>query len=121
MTEAKVEFYGAAGVLRVGITRPGLDLEEFILRTEARAAGDGSRCFQWFVNLGLPDSGAVVDLLRARGCFLGGLIPRWFDDDALLMQKLLDPPGWDRVQLSSEMAHTILTLVPYGPTWAAHP
>jgi hypothetical protein len=46
----------------------------------------------------------VTELLHARGCFLGGLIPRWLDDVGMLIQKLLDVPDWDGVLLHSDEA-----------------
>lgn len=50
-------------------------------------------------------------LLRERGYFLGGPLPRWLDTDGLLMQRLLCPPDFDENQLYSDRAREILALV----------
>ena len=59
----------------------------------------GIRVIQVWVSTGVPFAGAVVDFFRSGGYFLGGVLPRWFDADGLLMQKVMDPPEWDRMVL----------------------
>ncbi len=54
---------------------------------------------------------SVVDILRRKGYFLGGLLHRWFDEDGLLMQKLLCPPDLDGIHLQSERWHQTLEMV----------
>jgi hypothetical protein len=46
-----------------------------------------------------PAVGWAVNRLRNRGYFFGGLLPRWFDDDGMLMQKTVHPPHWDTMQI----------------------
>ena len=52
----------------------------------------------------------MVDCLRRRGYFLGGLLPRWFDSDGLLMQKTAARPGWEDMQIYFERAQKIAAL-----------
>jgi hypothetical protein len=42
---------------------------------------------------------------------LGGVLPQWFDDDGLLMQKLLFNPDFESIQLYSDRALRIRELV----------
>jgi hypothetical protein len=52
-----------------------------------------------------------VESLRERGYFLGGPLPRWFDDDGLLMQRLLQPPHWDTINLAFDDDRELVRLV----------
>jgi hypothetical protein len=110
-TKARVDHFASAQVLRASVIRPGRDFTTWAEAAEARAKDMGCRVLQWFVNLGRADVEQVVDVLHSRGAFLGGLVPRWFDTDALLMQKLEDEPDWDRIQLFSAKARTLLGLL----------
>jgi hypothetical protein len=55
--------------------------------------------------------GQAVDVLRKRGYFLGGILPRWFDVDGMLMQKITGRPNWEGIQLFSDRAKKILELI----------
>ena len=53
--------------------------------------------------------GALIDdLLRNRRYFLGGLLPRWFDEDGMLLQKISGRPNWDDIRLHTDAARRIL-------------
>jgi hypothetical protein len=52
-----------------------------------------------------------VNLLNRHGYFIGGILPRWFDQDGLLMQKLFCPPYFDEIQLHSDQTKKILSAV----------
>lgn len=107
-TQLKVEVYAAPQIFRGHVLHPGADFRQALQEAEAAALAQGCRVFQWFVDLGAPEGVAVADFLAASGHFPGGLMPRWFDSDGLLLQKLLDPPGVERVQLFSDKAREIL-------------
>jgi hypothetical protein len=59
---------------------------------------------QVWLKLTWPFIDIVVGALRDRGYFLGGLLPQWFGDDGLLMQKVLGRPNWEGIQLFSDRA-----------------
>ncbi|HEX9078945.1 MAG TPA: aromatic amino acid ammonia-lyase, partial [Desulfuromonadaceae bacterium] len=80
-------------------------------RFEQDALARRCEVLQVFVNLGEAWNGAVIELLRKSGYFLGGLLPRWFDSDGLLMQKVLEMPPLDSIMLYSERAHRILRFI----------
>jgi len=52
-----------------------------------------------------------VKILRTKGFFLGGVLPQWFDDDGLLMQKVLFTHDFESIQLYSERARRIRDFV----------
>ena len=66
------------------------------------------RTLQAFLNLGQAEVGGAVEGLCAGGWFLGGYLPRWFDSDGLLMQKILERPDYVAVRLYSDKARALL-------------
>ncbi|MCE5334668.1 MAG: hypothetical protein LLG06_08740 [Desulfobacteraceae bacterium] len=85
----------------------GEDFGEAIDAAEAESAGRGCVIHHVVLNLSYPWRGRHVDMLRSRGYFFGGLLPRWFDDGGFLMQKTKDTPNWDGIKLFSERARKI--------------
>ena len=79
-----------------------------------------SKAMRWIKTPWLFSSGWIsarrgwdhaVDILRKKGYFLGGVLPRWFDHDGILMQKLFCSPDFDGIRLHSERSHKILEMV----------
>jgi hypothetical protein len=66
---------------------------------------------QVWSKLSWPWIGEVVGELRSRGYFLGGILPQWFDEDGLLMQKVLKRPDWGGISLYTDRAKHLLSLV----------
>jgi hypothetical protein len=58
-----------------------------------------------------PWVGDAVDSLRKMGYFFGGALPRWFDGDGFLMQKLLCPPDFDSIVLVTDRAKRLLEII----------
>ncbi|MBM4328080.1 MAG: GNAT family N-acetyltransferase [Deltaproteobacteria bacterium] len=106
--DAKMTVFDFAKVARIGFYQAGSDFAEQLGNLEAQAAERGVVVLQVWVKLTSPWIGHVVDILREKGYFLGGPLPRWFDDDGLLMQKLLCPPYFDSIKLFSDRARRIL-------------
>ncbi|MCA1989071.1 MAG: hypothetical protein LDL07_08005 [Desulfarculus sp.] len=111
VTRLDSRVYDSAQVARVAILEAGPDLEPALARIEDQASARGVVVFQAWVNLGQPWAGAVTEILRRRGYFLGGPLPRWFGSDGLLMQKLAHPPDWGNIKLAFDRANGILDLV----------
>ena len=61
--------------------------------------------------LAWPWSGAAAQVLGEQGFFVGGIMPRWFDEDGMLLQKLMGPPHWDQIQIQFPRAQKILDMV----------
>jgi len=114
-TRIETQLFAAAGVMRGNVFSLGEDGEAELSKVEERAWAEGCRVCQLFLDASRPGAAAAVPFLRRSGYSFGGLMPRWFDNDALLLQKLLDPPREDRIQLYSENARTILAMALEGP------
>ncbi len=105
------EIYDYAQVTRITAWETGWDLIAALEPLEIEAAAQGVAVFQIWLPLSSPWVGWAADVLRGRGYFLGGLLPRWFDEDGLLMQRLRHVPDWNAIQLLSERSQEIARLV----------
>ncbi len=110
-TKGKTDVFAAAGVARITLFEAGEDFPAYIKETERRITAEGAVVIQVYLPLSLPCAGAVVDVLRANGYFLGGPLPRWFDGDGLLMQKTLSAPNFGEVHLYRKQAKEILKII----------
>ena len=96
---------------RLLIRSAASDLGDEIASMERQARAAGRRMLQAVLDLASPGCGPAADLLRDHGFWLGGLLPRWFDGDGLLMQKSLDRPNFAAVETYSEEAQSLLQLI----------
>jgi hypothetical protein len=109
-TRLETQAFPSAGVLRANVFRLGPGWEAQLLESETRAADAGCQVIQLFLNAGDPGAAGAAPALLRRGYVFGGLVPRWFDDDALLLQKLSFPIDAGGVALYSDDARHILSL-----------
>ena len=112
-TKSRVQchVFGFQKVARLNVEAIGSDFEETIATIEGQAGKTGSTIIQVYLPLGNPAVGDAVALLRAKGYFLGGALPRWFDQDGLLLQKIDSPPHFNSIRLYSERAGELLEFV----------
>jgi hypothetical protein len=110
-TRIEARFFAFAQVVRMAVHDLGEDFPEKIEAEETSARAKGAQVFQAWLNLTDPAVGRAVDILRSRGYFFGGPLPRWFDGDGLLMQKLDGPPFWDEINLYYDRAEMLLEMV----------
>lgn len=110
-TVGQTEIYQGAGVARFTITEAGEDLEAYVLQQEKEALENNAGVFQIYLNLASPSTGAAIEILRQHRYFLGGVMPRWFENDGLLLQKILHEPNYADIQLYTERAGKILALI----------
>lgn len=110
-SEGQVTVFDFARVARVAVDSTGADFGNYMANIEQEAVRKNLAVVQVWIKLNSRSSGAATEVLRQRGYFLGGLLPRWFDDDGLLMQKLFVDPDFDSIQLYSDRAKKILALV----------
>ncbi|HPF20919.1 MAG TPA: hypothetical protein PLC88_06225 [Syntrophomonas sp.] len=110
-TRGQIEIYEGAGVARFTITELGSDLEIYLLQQEKDALSRNACVIQIYLNLASPATGAAIEILRKHQYFLGGVLPRWFDSDGLLMQKILHEPNYADIHLYSDRAQKILALI----------
>lgn len=106
-----VRQFDFAGVARCTITSPGTDLEEQLVNLEQELRARDYAQIQIYVNLGEPWSGLLVEMLRSMGYYLGGLLPIWFGNDGLLMQKHFVDPNFDSLNIYSKRGYYIRDMV----------
>ncbi|MDD3846148.1 MAG: hypothetical protein PHC90_07270 [Syntrophorhabdaceae bacterium] len=100
-----------ARVARMTVRKAGEDFEAVFDGHEADALKQGMIVIQVWLNLSWPFIGPLTEHLRQRGYFFGGMLPRWFGEDGLLMQKVTVRPNWEGIELYSERARRILGVV----------
>lgn len=100
--------FSDAGVGRYHVFQVGADFEIAAGRLDAEADKQGVSVRQFFLNLGDPRTMVAVEVLRSRGYFFGGYLPRWFDADGMVMQKMTHDPGFERIKLFSDKARWLL-------------
>lgn len=93
----------SAGLLRRQVQRIGQDF--------ARHLEEDPAVFQLMLPLTSPHLDFAVGLARQKGFFFGGLLPRWTDQDTLLLQRLAAPPHWDQIQLYGKRAIALLETI----------
>ncbi len=103
--------FEGANLARLTVQAIGSDLREIMMGKEKLHTGGGATVFQAFLRLTDPGIGFAVRTLRGCGYFFGGVLPRWFDDDGFLMQKLLHEPNVAGLKLYSDKAKRILDFI----------
>ena len=100
-----------AGVARLTVKEACEDFRVVFDRCEAEAMGKGMIVIQVWLNLSWPWIGSLTSHLGNKGYFFGGILPRWFGEDGILMQKVLARPNWEGIHLYSEKAKGIYDIV----------
>jgi hypothetical protein len=110
-TVVDTEIFEYAQVARMAVHEAGSDFEKVFLSEEERILGRDMKVIQVWLKLSWPWVGKAAGLLADRGYFFGGILPQWFGEDGLLMQKILIPPNWEGIHLFSERAEKILEFI----------
>ncbi len=108
LTRIDTEIFESAGVARMAVHEAGSDFETALLAEEGRILSRDAEVLQVWLKLSCPWIGRIVEVLRGKGYFFGGILPQWFGDDGLLMQKIVLPPNWAGIHLFTERARKIL-------------
>jgi hypothetical protein len=111
VTDIKVQVFDFANVARLAVCEAGADFEECFGAHEKAVREKGIIVIQVWVKLSCRWINRVVDALNERGYFFGGILPRWFDEDGMLMQKIIGEPNWNGIQLYADRAKKILEMV----------
>ena len=107
----EVQRFDFAGVARCTVTRPGADVPARLRDLEEELREAQYALIQFFVDLGQPWAGGVVEQLRGQGYALGGLLPIWFETDGLLLQKHLVDPDFEGMKILSDRGRALVDLV----------
>lgn len=110
-TSIESRLFEFASVARLTVRDAGGDFREVFERRESEALGKGMTVIQVWLNLSWPWIGQLTEYLRGSGYFFGGVLPRWFGADGLLMQKVNARPNWEGIELYSEKAQRIRDIV----------
>lgn len=113
LAESKIDFeyFDFAKVARLAVVELGRDLAPALTVIETNLESRKARIFQVWLKLTDPAVGWAADRLREKGYFFGGPLPRWFDDDGFLMQKVGSIPDWDGIVRWGERAEEIFDYV----------
>ncbi|MBP2636062.1 MAG: hypothetical protein H6Q72_1969 [Firmicutes bacterium] len=67
---------------------------------------------QVILNMACPCIDTAVTILRQQGFFLGGLAPRWFGSDGIVMQRILDKePDYNTIKLYTKTGKNLLAAI----------
>jgi len=110
-SRAEMTVFDFARVARITVHAIGGDFSVRIAELEAEGREKKAVLFQAWVDLTTPWVGAAVAALRESGYFFGGALPRWFDGDGMLMQKLHCPPDFDGIVLESAFSKELLGII----------
>ena len=107
-TEMSTRVFDFAQLARVTVLEAGADFEKVFDVEQGRIEDSHCTVIQVWLKSSWPWIGEVADILRTRGFFLGGILPRWFGEDGFLMQKVLTRPNWEGINLYTDRAAQIL-------------
>ncbi len=110
-TSVESSHFEFAHVARMTVRQAGQDFPAVFEEYERDALEKGMVVIQVWLKLSWPFVAGLTDWLGGRGYFFGGILPRWFGEDGLLMQKITVHPNWEGIMLYSDRAHRILTAV----------
>jgi hypothetical protein len=110
-TEITTQIFDFTQLARLTVYEAGIDFETAFDTEEKRIKASHCTVIQVWLKLSWPWIGAVVHILRNRGYFLGGILPRWFGEDGFLIQKVLMRPNWERINLYTDRAVQILRFI----------
>ncbi|RJR43034.1 MAG: GNAT family N-acetyltransferase [Desulfobacteraceae bacterium] len=107
VSRGSMGLFEKALVARMSMEQIGSDFDAFLFRREKEAREKGTVVFQCWLPLSSPFAPAAVNVLRASGYFLGGMLPCRPGGDGLLMQKVDRAPDWRGIALFTEHARRI--------------
>ncbi len=111
LTDIRPQIFAFASVARVAVHTIGADFSTCLDAMEENLRQEGVRVTQLWLRLDCPWVGAATEILRERGYFIGGALPRWFDTDGFLMQKIDKRPDWQGIVTVTEHGAQILKRV----------
>jgi len=106
------KYYDFAKTWKVAVSSIGGDwatvVEELLTEADRRQVVS----LQVVLNAACPAIGEAVELLRHNGFFFGGLAPRWFGTDGVLMQHLSGgEPDYEETKLYSQTAKELMAFI----------
>lgn len=110
-TTVNVTIFDFAKVARLAFQEVGQDFESELGNVETQALDQEAVVIQAWLKLTTPCLEWAVKILRGKGYFLGGVLPHWFNDDGILLQKVLVDPEFEKIQLNSLRTLRLLDMI----------
>jgi hypothetical protein len=111
-TRHEERYYEPVHTWKISVHSIGADWQDFAAGVMAEAKRRGVVSLQIVLNMACPHLDAAVQVLKSHGFFLGGLAPRWFGSDGLLMQQVLgQETEYEHIKLYSATAKEILAWI----------
>lgn len=105
-------WWAAAGTWRVAVSRVGSDWGEFLDRLLRQAHERRAVSLQLVLSTDQSCLDEAVEAMRRRGFFLGGLFPRWFGADGIMLQQVLgQAPDFTGIKLYGRVAKELLEFI----------
>jgi len=98
-TRCTETFIAGAGVLRMTLLDAGPDADEVFASIVKKYTAEGAVVHQVFLPMDQPWVGVLTEILNRQGFFFSAIMPRWFDADALLLQKLAQPTDYGNINI----------------------
>jgi hypothetical protein len=108
VSDIRPQVFDFARVARVAIHEAGENFSTMMEDLEKELTAKGILVIQVWLNLACQWVGQATDNLRDRGYFLGGVLPRWFNSDGLLMQKIIKKPDWEGIHTYTDRSMEVL-------------
>lgn len=106
------KYYASARTWKTAIQAIGSDWTVVVEDILDKAGQRQVMSLQVTVNMACPHIGSAVDLLRKKGFFFGGMFPRWFGTDGLLMQKLFGSERqYEKIKLYTPFSRELLAFI----------
>lgn len=109
-TRVVPQYFDFAQVARLAVWSAGEDFDQVLEAQEKDVRDRGAVVIQAWLNLSEPWVGRAAEILRAKGYFLGGVLPRWFDQDGLLMAKICHRPFWEEMKIFFDRGRRIVEI-----------
>ena len=102
------KYYEFAGTWKLAVWETGAKWREEVEALLQEAARRKVVSLQVAIDMALPHLGAAVEEMRKQGFFFGGVLPRWFGSDGLLMQVVLGGvPNFAGAKLYTQTARSL--------------
>ncbi len=106
------KYYDFAKTWKVAVRSIGGDWKAVVANLLTEADRRQIVSLQVMLNTACPAIGEATEMLRRNGFFFGGLAPRWFGTDGVLLQKLVgDEPDYEETKLYSQTAKELMAFI----------